>query len=37
VLGGLLRIVGKRVLGGELAKTVRAIESRNGGTAAEPS
>lgn len=38
VLGGLLRIVGKRVLGGELAKTVRAIEARNGGpTATAPS
>ena len=30
VLGGLLRVVGKRVLGGELAKTVKAIEARNG-------
>lgn len=38
VLGGLLRIVGKRILGGELAKTVKAIEARNrGATATEPS
>ncbi|EOD67201.1 hypothetical protein [Amycolatopsis vancoresmycina] len=29
LLGGLLGLVGKRVLGGELAKTARAIEARN--------
>jgi hypothetical protein len=30
-LGLLLGVAGKRVLGGELAKTVKAIEARNGG------
>jgi hypothetical protein len=29
-VGALLGVVGKRVLGGELAKTARAIEARNG-------
>jgi hypothetical protein len=29
LLGGLLGIVGNRVLGGELAKTAKAIETRN--------
>ena len=33
-LGGVLAIFGKRVLGKELAKTVKAIEARNGGPAA---
>ncbi|MGZ4663521.1 MAG: hypothetical protein ACXV5Q_00330 [Frankiaceae bacterium] len=31
VLGGLLGVAGKRVLGRELAKTVKAVEARNGG------
>ncbi|MEV6823891.1 hypothetical protein [Amycolatopsis sp. NPDC051102] len=31
LLGGLLGLLGKRVLGGELAKTARAIEARNAG------
>jgi hypothetical protein len=31
LLGGLLGLVGKRVLGGGLAKTARAIEARNAG------
>ncbi|MEV4049964.1 hypothetical protein AB0J55_02150 [Amycolatopsis sp. NPDC049688] len=31
LLGGLLGLVGKRVLGGELAKTARAIEARAAG------
>ena len=36
-LGALLGIVGKRVLGGELEKTVKAIEARNqGATAGAP-
>ncbi|MDQ7810997.1 hypothetical protein Q5425_45355 [Amycolatopsis sp. A133] len=29
LLGGLLGLLGKRVLGGELAKTARAVEARN--------
>ena len=38
VLGGLLGVIGKRVLGGELTKTVKAIEARNrGATASGPS
>ena len=37
-LGGLLGVIGKRVLGAELAKTVKAIEARNrGATATESS
>ncbi|MEV4142788.1 hypothetical protein AB0J40_03915 [Amycolatopsis sp. NPDC049691] len=32
VLGGLLGVLGKRVLGGELAKTAKAIEARYAGT-----
>jgi hypothetical protein len=31
LLGGLLGLVGKRVLGGELAKTAKAIEARTAG------
>ena len=34
-LGFVLRFFGKRVLGKELANTVRAIEARNGGTRAD--
>jgi hypothetical protein len=34
-VGLLLGIVGKRVLGGELAKTVKAIEARNGASGTE--
>ena len=38
VLGALLGVIGKRVLGAELAKTVKAIEARNrGATATESS
>jgi hypothetical protein len=37
MLGLVLGLIGKRVLGKELQKTVRAIEARNqGGRAAEP-
>jgi hypothetical protein len=32
VIGMVLAIFGKRVLGGELEKTVKAIEARNGGS-----
>jgi len=35
-LGGVLGAFGKRVLGKELSKTVRAIEARNGGASAKP-
>jgi hypothetical protein len=35
VLGFLLGIVGKRVLGKELGKTVKAIEARNDGAKTE--
>lgn len=31
LLGGLLGLVGKRVLGGELAKTAKAVEARHAG------
>jgi hypothetical protein len=31
LLGGLLGLVGKRVLGGELAKTAQAVEARHAG------
>jgi hypothetical protein len=31
LLGGLLGVIGKRLLGGDLAKTVQAIEARNRG------
>ena len=31
LLGGLLGLVGKRVLGGELAKTAKAVEARRAG------
>ena len=34
VLGGLLGVIGKRVLCGELAKTAQAIEARNRGATA---
>ena len=38
LLGGLLAVIGKRILGGDLAKTVKAIEARNrGATATGPS
>lgn len=34
-LGLLLGVVGKSVLGGELAKTVKAVEARDGGASAD--